>query len=84
MFVNVIAEGQNPSKVATKADIDNWIKTQTKVPFTCAGDATESPFGIKNLIGKKETSFVLDRATMKILVKTGSLQSALTELDKLP
>ena len=83
-FISLVAEGANPSKVATKADVDSWIKSINKIPFSCGGDVPESPFGIKNGIGKKETTFILDRASMKILVKAGSFQAALIELDKLP
>lgn len=82
-FVSLLVEGQTPSKPATAGDVKTWAE-QLKIPFTVATDSDAMPFNIKKTLGKKETTFILDRATLTILVKSPNAQTALKELDKLP
>lgn len=83
-FINLLAEGDTPSKVATKANIDNWINKLLKVPFTVAGDHVDDPFAIKKTLGPKETAFIVDPTTGEILFRGVNITAALKELDKLP
>ena len=83
VFVNVLVEGKTPAKPALKADLDSWIK-ELSVPFTVVTDVAEAPFAAKKAWGVRETTYVLDRATMKILVRKANAALALKELEKLP
>lgn len=82
-FINLLAEGDTPSKVATKANIDSWIKL-LKQPFTISGDYVDNPFAIKKTLGPKETAFIVDPTTGEILFRGVNITAALKELDKLP
>ena len=81
--MNLLVEGQTPSVPAKKSDLDGWIK-DLKVPFTVAGDVAEAPFAIKKTLGVRETAYLLDRATMKVLFKGANVYAVQQELDKLP
>lgn len=83
MFVDLMVEGETPTTPATGTDLDAWIKALA-VPFTTAYDADAASFAIKSTLGIKETAYVIDRTTRKILVKAATAQDALNALDALP
>ena len=84
MFVQFLTEGATPSTPTSKTNLDSWIGT-LKVPFTCARDAEGSaPFTIRSTYGVKETSYILDRASRKILFKSGSILTGFDKLKTMP
>lgn len=82
-FINLLVEGDTPSKPATKSNLQTWA-SQLKVPFTIGCDLGDSPFALKKELGPRETAYILERATMKVLYKGPNVAGALAELDKLP
>jgi hypothetical protein len=82
-FANLLVEGQTPSVPAKKSDVDSWVGLM-KVPFTVGGDDPATAFLLRKTYGPRETTYVIERATMKILAKTSNAALALQELDKLP
>jgi hypothetical protein len=83
MFVQLLVEGANPSSPTTKANLDAWIGSR-RIPFTTGMDAVAGSREIKSVLGPKETSYIIDRASLKILVKTTTTDDALVELAALP
>ena len=84
MFVQFIVEGSTPSKVATKANLDTWTNS-LKVPWTIAIDPdTVPPFTIKTTYGLKETGYIIDRATRKILYKGNDTSTVFNKLKSMP
>ncbi|MBM4342771.1 MAG: hypothetical protein FJ100_05285 [Deltaproteobacteria bacterium] len=82
-FINLLVEGDTPSKPATKSNLQTWA-SQLKVPFTIGCDMPDTPFALKKELGPRETAYILERATMKVLYKGPNVASALKELDGLP
>jgi hypothetical protein len=83
MFVDVVIEGATPTTPTTKPNLDAWVAGM-KNAFSTMMDVDASPFATKSTLGIKETSYVLERASGKILVKTSSPLDALTQLAALP
>ena len=84
MFVQLLEEGATPSDIVTKSNLNSWISA-IGVPFTTAMDADgAAPFTLKTTLGIKETTYIVDRATMKILAKTSGASAGLDKLDALP
>ncbi|MSQ84493.1 MAG: hypothetical protein EXR77_16705 [Myxococcales bacterium] len=82
-FINMLVEGDTPSKPASKSNLESWA-SQLKVPFTVGGDLPDAPFALRKHLGNKETSYVIERTTMKVLFKGPNIAAAIAELDKLP
>ena len=72
MFVDMLVEGATPSTPMTEANLDSWING-LKVPFTTAMDADPSSYEVKTTLGNKETAYVIERASMKIVAKSSSI-----------
>ena len=84
MFVQLLIEGTNPSTAVSKANLDGWINT-IKVPFTIARDPDGAPpFTLRSSYGVKETTYIIDRATRKILFKNTSTAAAFEKLQTMP
>ena len=84
MFVQMLIEGTNPSTAATKANLDTWINL-LKVPFTIARDADgAAPFTLRSAYGPKETTYIIERATRKILYKNTNTATAFEKLKTMP
>lgn len=83
MFVDIVIEGATPTTPTTKPNLDAWVAGM-KNPFSTMMDVDASTFATKSTLGIKETAYVLDRATGKILVKNSSPLDALTQLAALP
>lgn len=83
MFVDVVIEGATPTTPTTTANLDAWIAGM-KNPFSTLIDADPSTFAAKATLGIKETTYVVERATGKILIKTASPVDGLTQLGALP
>ena len=79
-FVDILIEGVDPSTPTTNPQLDAWIKAE-KVPFTTMQDPDGS-FGIKKALGAKDTTYLVELASMKILYK-GAYDTALTKLKAL-
>ena len=82
-FVEIVVEGATPTTPATAADLDSWV-TALSVPFTSAIDADPATFTTKKTYGIKETTYIVERSTMKIVAKEATAAAALTTLDSLP
>ncbi len=82
-FVNLLVEGDTPSKPATKSNLQTWA-SQLKVPFTIGCDLGDTPFALKKELGPRETAYIIERATMKVIYKGPNVASALKQLDGLP
>ncbi len=84
MFVQFLVEGINPSAVATKSNLDNWANT-LKVPFSIARDPDgATPFRLRTTYGPKETTYINERATRKILYKNTNTATAFEKLKTMP
>ncbi len=79
-FVDLLIEGVDPTTPTTNPELDLWIKSE-KVPFTTAQDP-DGTFGIKKALGAKDTTYLIELASMKILYK-GDYDTALTKLKAL-
>ena len=66
MFVNLVMEGDTDQVDCTKDQLGMWI-SGLMVPFTTARDPDSASLAIKNLYGERETTYVVERATMKIV-----------------
>ncbi len=82
MFVDVLMEGANPITPVTHGNLDTWIAAN-KLPFSALRDPDTSPGRAKAVLGEKEKTYVVDRATGRVLVAT-DVFSALEALQKLP
>ncbi len=83
MFVDLLTEGTTPTSLATDVQVRAWVNS-LKVPFTTARDPDGSDFAIRTIYGVKETTYIVDRATMIIVAKAKTPEDALTALDALP
>jgi hypothetical protein len=83
MFVEIVVEGTTPTVPPTVANLNAWVNS-LRVPFTSAIDADPSTFTAKKTYGIKETTYIVDRATMKIVGKAATPEDGLTVLDGLP
>jgi len=83
MFINLIIEGVNPTTATTAANVDSWIKVE-KTAFSTFRDPDGSDFAIKTALGVKMTTYIVERATMKIVKKGTPEDKVLPELDTLP
>lgn len=82
MFVQLLTEGETPTTPTTKAHLDRWIEVYG-LPFSAAKEMDGKNFSLRQTLGPRETAYILERSTMKI-VKTGSSDSLLGEIKSLP
>ena len=68
MFVNVLIEGTTPDNPVTKTQVGSWVSA-LKLPFSVLRDPDGADFNAKKTLGVKMTSYVVERATMKIVLK---------------
>ena len=83
MFIGIVVEGTNPSTPVTKNQLAIWING-LKTPFTFLRDPDGADFAAKKIIGNKMTTYIVERATRKILVVGDNEADTLPELEKLP
>lgn len=83
MFVELIVEGSTPTTPITEPQLRAWVNG-LKVPYTTAIDVDPSTFAIKKSYGIKETAYVIERDTRKILAKTKTIEDGLTALEAQP
>ena len=83
MFLEILIEGTTPTAPPTITNANNWIKA-LNVPFSTAIDATPSTFTTKKTYGVKETTYIVERTTMKIVAKAKTPEEGLTALSALP
>jgi hypothetical protein len=81
-FVEILIQGTTPTKPATKSNLDSWVSVLA-VPFTSVIDI-EPSLALEGLYGPKETTYVIERATRKIVLKTATPAVALGKLAALP
>lgn len=82
IFVDVVVEGVTPTTSPTRDNLDTWINV-SKIPFTTARDRDSAVGRARDVLGSKETTYIVDRATRRILVVT-DIFTAIDELQKLP
>ena len=84
MFINVMIEGTNPTTAITKTQTTLWASNQ-KLPFSVFRDVEGAePFTAKKVLGIKMTTYVIERATRKIVVIGENEADTVPELEKLP
>lgn len=71
IFVDIMVEGSTPDDVATKANLDSWVKG-LDIPFTVLRDPDSVQFRARGKLGQRKTAYLVELATMKILKKTTS------------
>lgn len=81
MFVDVIIEGTTPDDTATKPQVSSWA-TGLKLPFTVVRDPDGADFNAKKTLGVKMNTYIVERATMKIVAK--GKPPTITEREMLP
>jgi hypothetical protein len=83
MFVEILIEGITPTDGVTLANANAWIKALS-VPFTTLYDQDPATFTAEKIYGPKETTYIVERATLKIVAKATTPETALTTLATLP
>jgi hypothetical protein len=83
MFVNLVMEGTDTTNDCTKPQLFSWIRN-LNVPFTAGRDPDSAPLAILHEFGERETTYVIERATMKILAVDADPPSGLQTIQKLP
>ena len=84
MFVDLMTEGPTPTSGMTQTELRSWIGA-LKVPFTAAYDVDPSTsFTIRKTYGIKETTYIVERTTMKIVAKTATPEDGMNALAGLP
>ncbi len=81
MFVDIVVEGKTPDDATTKLQVGSWA-TALKLPFTVMRDPDGANFFVKKTIGVKMSTFIVERATMKIVAK--GKPPSITEREMLP
>jgi hypothetical protein len=81
----MVEDASSPDGPATKAQLDAWIKSRN-ITFPMTIDKPDTPFLMKKTLGIRETSYVVELSTMKILkrVPAGQYKTGLTFIDSLP
>ena len=83
VFFGILVEGQSPTKPATKGDVDSWISL-LKIPYSVGCDLPDTPLALKKALGPRETAYLLERETMKILAKAPTLGALWPSVEALP
>ena len=83
MFVDLLMDGDGGGTDCTKAQLDSWI-TNLMVPFSAGRDPDTMSYAIRHTLGERETTYIIDRATMKILAVEASPPDGLNKLKSLP
>jgi hypothetical protein len=83
MFVNLLMDGDGSGTDCTKTQLDAWI-TNLGVPFSAGRDPDSMPYAIRHTFGERETTYIIERATMKVLAVEPSPPDGLTKLQSLP
>lgn len=78
VFIEILTEGSTPTVVATKANLDVWVKA-TQMPFTAAIDVGADQ-ALRPMLGVEDTSYVVDLATMKIVDRSVDWARLLDEM----
>jgi hypothetical protein len=83
MFVNLLMDGDGSGPDATKVELQSWISS-LNVPFSAGRDPNSMPFAIRHTLGERETTYVVERATMKVLAVEASPPDGLKKIMTLP
>ena len=84
MVIEIIVEGDNPSAGTPASEVTSWV-TAEHTPYSVLRDPDGAPlFAARTALGTKDTDYVLDRATGKILAKASTPEDAITALQALP
>ncbi len=81
MFVNVLVEGTTPDNPATKGQVGQWA-SYLKLPFAVIRDPDGAQFNAKKTLGAKLNTYIVERTTMKIVVK--GEPPSITEREMIP
>ncbi len=79
MFVQLLSEGATIDVPASQTQLDAWVST-IGVQFTAVRDVAGAGQALKKTFGNRMTTFIVERATGKILVKKSEEISALASL----
>ncbi len=83
MFINVLVEGTTPTNPVTKSQVGIWANNEV-LAFSCLRDPDGAGFNAKKVLGIKMTTYIVERATRKIVVKGSPETDVLPQLDTLP
>ncbi len=81
-FVELLAEGGSHSVQAEASHLDSWIGSFS-IPFTTVRDPDGGGMQIVRSFSARESSFVVELATLRILHRTRSPRDALAFFDAL-
>ena len=80
-FINVLIEGDTPTKPARKSHIDAWLKAY-KPTFAVVADAFETPIAARPALGLREAAVLVDRDSRRIIARADTLAKLWPELPK--
>jgi hypothetical protein len=83
MFVQLLSEGSSISVPASQNNLDLWVSS-LGVQFTAVHDVAGAGQAMKTTFGARMTTYIVERATGKIVVKKSEELSALEALKTLP
>ncbi|MBI2395679.1 MAG: hypothetical protein HYV09_39300 [Deltaproteobacteria bacterium] len=84
VFLTVLIEGSSPSTRVTAGQVETWVES-IGVPYSIGRDPDDAPpFLSRETFGPKETAYIVDRATRKIVAKGSNELALLPKLDELP
>jgi hypothetical protein len=71
VFVDMLVEGETPDDVATRANLDSFVKGLA-IPYTVVRDPDGVTFRIREKIGKNKTALLVELSTMKVVAKSAT------------
>lgn len=71
-FINVLIEGDTPTKPARKSHIDAWLKAY-QPRFAVVADAFETPLAARPALGLREAAVLVDRDDRRIIARAETL-----------
>ena len=86
MIVVVFDEGRYAGTDVTRSELDAWV-TSLKIPFSTLRDPDGAPLRAEAVLGGKDTSYVVERSTRRIVAKRlefeGGVVASLGDLNRL-
>ncbi len=84
IFLQIVVEGFPLDKSATETQLRTWVKAAS-MPHAAATDPPGAGQVVKAALGGKDTGYLVEVATMKIIAKSlGDLSPLFAKLDTLP
>ena len=82
IFVELLAEGGSHTVQADKSHLDLWVSTY-KIPFTTLIDVPGVGMRISTTLSPRETQFLVELATMNIIMRNVGFSGLTKIYDKL-